>query len=316
MKTKINSRRINIFLLFAFGITWTLDLAIYFTGGLSNLKVGTLTWFLSILAMISPALATLLTRWITKEGWKDFFLKAYLKQNRRYWLIAWLGTPLLLLLGTGLYFAIFPQYFDSSFSAVSKLLAQAAQTNGKSIPLTPGVFLVVQVIQAILIAPIFNSIATFGEEFGWRAYLLDKFMPLGGRKAMLIMGVIWGIWHWPFIYMGYEYGFGYPGSPWLGPIVFLWFTFIVGTFLAWLTLKSKSVWPAVIAHAALNGMAPIALLLVKGQPNTLLGPSTVGLIASLPFAILGLGLLWRSNVFSSAKSQYSQAEVLSSHAKA
>ena len=73
MKTKIDSRRINIFLLFAFGITWTLDLAIYFTGGLSNLKVGTLTWFLLIFAMISPALATLLTRWITKEGWKDFF---------------------------------------------------------------------------------------------------------------------------------------------------------------------------------------------------------------------------------------------------
>ena len=195
-------------------------------------------------------------------------------------------------------------------------MAQAAQQTGKPIPLSPQLFLIVQIFQAILIAPIFNSIATFGEEFGWRAYLLDKFMPLGGRKAMLIMGVIWGIWHWPFIYMGYEYGFDYPGSPWLGPIVFLWFTFIVGTFLAWLTLKSKSVWPAVIAHAALNGMAPIALLLVKGEPNLLLGPAAVGFIASLPFAILALILLWRASVFSSAKSQHNQAEVLSSHAKA
>jgi uncharacterized protein len=41
-----------------------------------------------------------------------------------------------------------------------------------------------------VLAPIINSIATFGEEFGWRANLLEKFMPLGGRKALLIMGVI------------------------------------------------------------------------------------------------------------------------------
>ena len=140
-------------------------------------------------------------------------------------------------------------------------------------------------------------------------------MPLGGRKAMLIMGAIWGVWHWPFLYMGYEYGFDYPGYPWLGPIVFLWFTFIVGTFLAWLTLKTKSVWPAVIAHAAINGMALIEPLIVTGQPDTLLGPVAVGLIASLPFAILALILLWRSDVFSSVTFSYSHAGLLSSQAK-
>ena len=31
-------------------------------------------------------------------------------------------------------------------------------------------------------------------------------MPLGARKTMLIMGVIWGVWHWPVIAMGYNYG--------------------------------------------------------------------------------------------------------------
>ena len=316
MKNKIDSRRINIFLLFAFGITWVLDMVIYRMGGISNLTPGTTVWFLSVVAMISPALATVLTRWITKEGWKDNYLKVNWKQSRSLWLVAWVGTPLLLLPGAGIYFVFFPQYFDSTFSVASKLLVQAAQQTGKPIPLSPQLFLIVQIFQAILIAPIFNSIATFGEEFGWRAYLLEKFMPLGGRKAMLIMGIIWGIWHWPFIYVGYEYGFDYPGSPWLGPIVFLWFTFTVGIFLAWLTLKSKSVWPAVIAHAALNGMAPIALLLIKGHPNTLLGPAVVGLLASLPCALLALGLLLRSKAFSSAESQHSQAEVLSSSVKA
>ena len=316
MKTKINFRRINLYLLFAFGITWTIDLVIYFTGGLSNLTPGSITWLLSIFAMISPAIAAVLTRWISREGWKDTYLRVNFKQNRRYWLIAWVGTPLLLLLGTGIYFAIFPQYFDQSFAAISKILSQEGQRLGKTLPLTPQLFLMIQILQAILLGPILNSIATFGEEFGWRAYLLQKLMPLGGRKAVLIIGAIWGIWHWPFIFMGYEYGFDYPGYPWVGPIVFIWFTFIIGTFLAWITLKSKSVWPAVIAHAALNGIAPIALLLVKGHPNALLGPSAVGLIASIPFSILALILLMRSNVFSETEPKISQPVTLSSNAKA
>jgi membrane protease YdiL (CAAX protease family) len=313
---KIESRRITLFLMFAFGIAWIMDLVIYFLGGLSNLKPGTTIWFLSIFAMFAPALAAILTRLFTHEGWKDTHLKVNLKHNLRYWLIAWVGTPLLLLLGMAFYFALFPQYFDQSLTGISKVLAQAAQKTGKAIPLTPQLFLVVEIFQAILLAPVLNSIATFGEEFGWRAYLLDKLMPLGGRKAMLLMGVIWGIWHWPFIFMGYEYGFNYPDHPWLGPLVFLWFTFIVGTFLAWISLKSESVWPAVIAHAALNGMAPLALLLVKGQPDTLAGPDAVGVVASVTFAILALILLWRSSVFASFRSSLKQNEILSAHAEA
>jgi membrane protease YdiL (CAAX protease family) len=301
MNTNIESRRITFFLLFSFGIAWVLALGIDLTGGLTNLTPGTIAWLLMVLAMFSPAIANVLTRWITKESLKETYLKVNLKQNKRYLLIAWFGTPVLLLLGMVIYFVLFPSYFDRSFSGMSKILAQAAQQTGKAIPLSPQLFLAVQIIQAIVLAPIINSVATFGEEFGWRAYLLEKVMPLGGRKALLIMGVIWGIWHWPFIYMGYEYGFDYPGYPWLGPIVFLWFTFTVGIFLAWLTLKSKSIWPAVIAHAALNGMAPLALLLVKGQPNPLLGPAAVGLVASIPFTILGLALFLRSEIFSSTE---------------
>jgi membrane protease YdiL (CAAX protease family) len=313
MKTKIDSRRIILFLLFSFGIMWVLDLVIYLTGGLSNLALGTTTWFLAIFAMISPALANVLTRWITKEGWKDNYLKVSLKQNWRYWLVAWFGVPVLLLLGMGLYFVLFPQYYDQSYSAIHKILLQVAQRIGKPIPVSPQLFIVIQTVQVILLSPILNGIATFGEEFGWRAYLLQKFIPLGARKATILVSVIWGIWHWPFIYMGYEYGFNYPGYPWLGWIVFLWFTLIIGVFLAWLTLKSKSIWPAVVAHAALNGLGPLALLFILGQPNSLLGPAVVGLIASLPFAILGLGLFLWAKVFSSIEVVQKVTKVAQSH---
>ena len=37
----------------------------------------------------------------------------------------------------------------------------------------------------------------FGEEYGWRGYLLPKLLPIGEVRASLIVGVIWGVWHFP-----------------------------------------------------------------------------------------------------------------------
>ena len=34
--------------------------------------------------------------------------------------------------------------------------------------------------------------------------------------------------------------------------------FIIGTFLAWIVLRAGSGWPAVIGHAAINGIAALA----------------------------------------------------------
>jgi membrane protease YdiL (CAAX protease family) len=50
---------------------------------------------------------------------------------------------------------------------------------------------------------------TFGEEFGWRGYLLPKLLPLGEVKAALIVGLIWGPWHLPVLIVGLNY----PGQP-------------------------------------------------------------------------------------------------------
>jgi len=106
------------------------------------------------------------------------------------------------------------------------------------------------------------------------------------------MGAIWGVWHWPVIFMGYEYGFKYPGYPWLGPLLFIWITFILGVFLAWITLRAGSIWPAVIGHAAINGIAGLAALMVTGNPNPLLGPLPVGIIGSLGYAVVSLILFF------------------------
>jgi CAAX protease family protein len=291
MKTNVDTRRIIIFLGFAFGIAWTAGLIIYLNGGLTNSPqlVPGVTLALVLLATVymgAPALGNILTRLITREGWKDVGLRPNFKKGWRFWLAGWLLPAMMTLAGAALFFWLFPQYFDAGLSKVRQSMAASPVLSS----MAPWLYAIIMLVQAVLISPILNSIATFGEEFGWRAYLLPKLMPLGGRKAMLWIGLIWGIWHWPVIFMGYEYGLSYPGFPWVGPLLFIWVTFGLGTFLGWLTLRSKSVWPAVIGHAAINGIAAVAIITTTGQPNPLLGPLPVGIIGSLGYALVAIAI--------------------------
>jgi membrane protease YdiL (CAAX protease family) len=55
----------------------------------------------------------------------------------------------------------------------------------------------------------------FGEEFGWRGYLLPKLLPMGEVKAAIIVGLIWGPWHLPVLIVGLNY----PGQSILAVLV-------------------------------------------------------------------------------------------------
>ncbi|MCB9136860.1 MAG: CPBP family intramembrane metalloprotease [Caldilineaceae bacterium] len=306
MNKSLDARRIAIYLLFAFGIAWATALVIWRTGGLTDspllltapFPLSLATALMATTYMFAPALAVVLTRLVTREGWGNAWLRPRLRMGWPYWLAGWIGPGILTILGGALFFAIFPRFFDPQLGALQEILdAQTAQLGQEvALPISLPMLVVAQTAQAMLIAPLLNSLFTFGEEWGWRGYLQPKLMTgLGWRRTMLLMGVIWGVWHWPLIFMGYEYGFDYPGAPWLGPLVFLWFTFVVGTFLGWLALKGKSVWPAVIGHAAINGIAALPALFVQGEPNPLLGPLPIGLIGSAGFAVVALWLFFRQD---------------------
>ena len=292
MITAAERRRIVIFIVFAFGISWATALVIYLTGGLENSPIylignGQITLALILMAtfyMFGPALANILTRLVTKEG-KQYLLLTPNFDRRRwlYYLAAWVLPGVLTILGIILFFLLFPNNYDSDLTLLREQMRLAGAGD-----MSPWVIVIMQTVQAILIAPLLNALPTFGEEFGWRGYLLPKLMPLGGRKAILLSGIIWGVWHWPIILMGYNYGTDYFGAPFLAPLAMVWFTIVVGALLGWVTIKSNSVWPAVIGHGALNGIAGLSLLFIQGEPSTILGPTPVGLIGGAGFTILAV----------------------------
>ena len=94
----------------------------------------------------------------------------------------------------------------------------------------------------------------------------------------------------------------------------VWFTFVVGVFLGWLAIEARSVWPAVIGHAAINSFGTLGSLVSIGHPSSLLGPTPVGLIASLPFTIVALWLLWRMGTHPLEDANLNQAPVVMQHA--
>lgn len=292
---KVDWRRVLVFCALAFAISGSAAFYLAQIGGLAALGGVQGYLVLGLWYMPGPALAHLLTRLVTREGWQGLWLRPRFRAGWRMWLVAWFAPALIIIAGAALYFAIFPQYFDRTLSTARGLLEQASAA-GTPVPFGPEVLILIQVVQGVVIAPVLNALPTLGEEFGWRAYLQPKLMPLGWRRAMLVMGVVWGVWHWPIVALGYNYGLAYAGAPWLGMLAFVWFTFTFGTLLGWLTLRGGSVWPAVIGHGALNGIAALPALFVQGEPNPLLGPLGHGVVAGIPLALLALWLWWHPPV--------------------
>jgi uncharacterized protein len=103
---------------------------------------------------------------------------------------------------------------------------------------------------ALLLKALPNVLFTFGEEYGWRGYLLPRLLPLGEIRATLLVALIWGPWHVPLLLAGLNY----PGvDPWLAILVFL-FTLVALSFAyTWFYVASSgSVLVVALLHQSSN----------------------------------------------------------------
>ena len=116
-------------------------------------------------------------------------------------------------------------------------------------------------IRWILLIGFIPSIAIFIfpcllEEIGWRGFLLPKLMSLGQLPALFLSGALWGFWHTPFKLV--DINNGHPSIMLLSALVcFPLFSTFFGVLVGWTRLKSGSIWPAVIMHAAYDSTATV-----------------------------------------------------------
>lgn len=224
-----------------------------------------------VLCMFSPSAAVLLTRLATGEGWKNLYLAPHLRGNLRRYAFAWFATPPIAYAGAALFFVLFPGRFDPLGSAYARDLGVQALPDYAA-------QLAVMLPLAVLVNPWVGLPQCLGEEFAWRGYLqpklCEKFSPL---QASLLTGALWGVWHAPFIAMGYNYG---PGHPLAGVLAMIVFCTVLGCIQGWIFLRVRSVWPAALLHASLNALdlcAPSALFM-SGPADPFVGPDPIGLV--------------------------------------
>lgn len=288
---KQDLNRILIYLGITFGLTWGYCfLALYpvVNGEALNGVPSITAQLMTAACMFFPAIGVLLTRLITKEGFKNAWLRPNLKGNIKTYLLAWFGPGILTFAGMGIYFLMFPRSLDLSFSYFTATL-EATGAPLETLPMPIGMLMLVQCVQGLFLAPAMNFVTCFGEEWGWRGYLLPKVSKhFSTIPTLLITGIIWGLWHAPLTAIGHNYGLGYPGFPFTGIAMMCLFCTVLGMFMSYVTLKTKSCIPAILAHGAVNGIAAIGIYFTRDGGNPFIGPAPTGIVGLIPFILAAI----------------------------
>lgn len=287
MDRKTETKRLFVYLAFAFGLTWITFFAYIFSGHvwMADGEISGMDQFVS-LGMLFPALAALFTRYVTKEGFavtgRDSLLLGISFRDGKwiYYVLAMILPWVYFELGYALMLLLTPKAFDPAYPAILEITEQE-----RSIiyiqPLT------------MMISGVIASFAAYGEEAGWRAYMMPKMIKLWGvKKAVVFGGILWGIWHWPLTYVGHNFGRDYFGYPFTGFGAMCIMCVFMGMILTFLTYKSGSIWPAAFLHAVNNLSPSILQYFTNGDKITGWKADSVVsfMILLLPMMVIGLFL--------------------------
>ena len=135
--------------------------------------------------------------------------------------------------------------------------------------------MIITVVSGLIAGITVNAIAAFGEEYGWRNYLVGALRDVKFWKAALFIGIVWGIWHFPLILMGHNY----PNEPQWGVLLMVVMCILLGIIELYFVLKSKSMVVAAIMHGTINAVSGMVIYFTYGGNDFLNGmPGLSGFI--------------------------------------
>jgi membrane protease YdiL (CAAX protease family) len=285
----MNTKKIFLFLLFAFGISW-LSSGILFLAGI---KYGSTvsTIFTATLFMCAPAIAAIIVqKFFYKQPIKELGLKLREAKGLRF-----LWVPVFYLLLCLLWLGIV-EIFGNAFQikgfgtitffpkdVLSNLNSYMSSTGTPPLtkmPAPPIALFVTQLISSFLLGVIVNTLFTLGEEFGWRGFLYNETKQIGFWKSNLMIGIIWGLWHAPLILQGHNY----PEHPYIGVFMMVVFCIPLSFIMSYLRAKTNSVLAPALFHASINAIAGNLMMYTKGS-DSLIG-SPAGLSGALSCVLI------------------------------
>ena len=237
---KENAKRLGIYLLF---IALSDIMFVFLRKSINNSQTAYFI-FGHVFWCSSPAIASLITRAVTKEGFRDMKLHLHLKGNLRWYLLAFflpmIGSSAMPIMGARGNIDV------PSFTAILSTILQLAA------------------LTAVM------SLDLLGEELGWRGYMNQKMEPLiGTAGTCLLGGIVWGLWHCPMDIDAYLSGAGSGSALMINCCERTLLLMCFGVFLMWLTKKTDSVFPAVLAHYMYNGTDAAMQMLLRAPQKGL-----------------------------------------------
>ena len=127
--------------------------------------------------------------------------------------------------------------------------------------------IIITLVSGLIAGITVNAIAAFGEEYGWRNYLIGALREVKFWKAALFIGIVWGIWHFPLILMGHNY----PNEPYWGVLLMVVMCILLGVIELYFVLKTKSMIVAAIMHGTINAVSGLTIYFTLGGNDFLNG---------------------------------------------
>ncbi|MBO6025806.1 MAG: CPBP family intramembrane metalloprotease [Bacteroidales bacterium] len=218
--------------------------------------------FFSTVYMFFPLITALVLQAIDKEKFNHTGLVNF--KFSWVWLVAWLlplAIVFLCIPVNGLMPGVSLQYnADQLINQYNVPEDQQELVREQLTKLPAWLMLVSTVFSGLLAGVSINALCAFGEEYGWRNYLVGALREVKFWKAALFIGVVWGLWHFPLILMGHNY----PNEPQWGVLLMVVMCILLGIIELYFVLKTKSMIVAAVIHGTFNAVAGLVIYFTLG----------------------------------------------------
>ena len=265
-------KNLKLYLAIAYGLIWAGGLIFHLTGtNVASFAGATQLW--ASLCMFFPLVATLICQKSNREpllrnvgiSWKV----------NRWWFLGWFTFPVIALL------TLLFTYWISGLGNTDIDLTLPFDAGNRPVGVVAFV-----ILSGILAGVTINALFAFGEEVGWRGYLLKQFEGRSFLGTAVVIGIIWGLWHAPLILMGHNY----PQHPQWGVLMMVVVCIPMSFIIQYFRVKSGSVIVAAIMHGTCNGVAGLTMIFLSLDKYNDLIDGACGLAGILAMLVVAIAI--------------------------